>query len=146
VEPSLSVAPTVPETPPPWQLPQGKHSERDAQERRSGYDRPELCWAARMSIIDPPSGFCPGIYCQFNDHGPWNSETNSAIISQAGDGDDLLRLRGQRPVGEDSLAEGIECCFDVGSEGSSFLRKPNGCVESRGHRATHQGLPTPTAG
>jgi hypothetical protein len=42
------------------------------------------------------------------------------------DGDDLLGLRGQRPVGEDSLAEGIECCFDVGSKGSSFLRKLTG--------------------
>jgi hypothetical protein len=39
------------------------------------------------------------------------------------DSDDLLGLRGQGPLGEDSLAEGIECCFDVGSEGSSFLRK-----------------------
>jgi hypothetical protein len=39
------------------------------------------------------------------------------------DGDDLLGLRGKRPLGEDSLAEGIECCFDVESEGSSFLRK-----------------------
>jgi hypothetical protein len=42
------------------------------------------------------------------------------------DGDDLLGFRGQRPVGEDSLAEGIECCFDVGSKGSSFLRNLTG--------------------
>jgi hypothetical protein len=40
-----------------------------------------------------------------------------------GYGDDLLGLRGQHAVGEDSLAEDIECCFDVGSEGSSFLRE-----------------------
>jgi hypothetical protein len=51
-----------------------------------------------------------------------------------GYGDDLLGLRGQRAVGEDSLAEGIECCFDVGSEGSSFLRK------LRGRRRVEQNL------
>jgi hypothetical protein len=28
--------------------------------------------------------------------------------------------------GENPLAEGIECCFDVGSKGSSFLRKLTG--------------------
>jgi hypothetical protein len=26
-------------------------------------------WAVRTSIIHPPSGFCPGIYCQFNGQG-----------------------------------------------------------------------------
>jgi hypothetical protein len=50
-------------------------------------------------------------------------------------GDNLLGLRGQRPVGEDSLAEGIECCFDVGSESSSFLRKLTG--SSRVERICH---------
>jgi hypothetical protein len=36
------------------------------------------------------------------------------------DGDDLLGLRGQRSLGEDSLAEGIECCFDVGARARRF--------------------------
>jgi hypothetical protein len=39
-----------------------RECEREAQKRRSGYDRPEVCWV-RMCIIVPPSGFCPGIYC-----------------------------------------------------------------------------------
>jgi hypothetical protein len=39
------------------------------------------------------------------------------------DSDDVLDLRGQDPIGEDSLAEGIECCFDVGSEDSSCCER-----------------------
>jgi hypothetical protein len=42
------------------------------------------------------------------------------------DSDDLFGLRRQCPIGEDSLAEGIECYFDVMSEGSSFLREFTG--------------------
>jgi hypothetical protein len=36
--------------------------EREAQERRSGYDRPEVWLGGRNVHYRPPSG-CPGIYC-----------------------------------------------------------------------------------
>jgi hypothetical protein len=50
----------------------------------------------------------------------------SDAYGSSSDGDDLLGLRGQRAIGEDSLTEGIECCFDVGREGSPFLQKLRG--------------------
>jgi len=46
-----------------------REREREAQERRSGYDRPEL-WLVGTNVHYPPSiWFLPGMYCQFNDQG-----------------------------------------------------------------------------
>src|SRR5215471_17108082 len=56
-----------------------RHREPEAQQhRRRGFHRPELLLGATNVHYRPPFGFCPGIYCQFND--PWGSAPTLAAV------------------------------------------------------------------